>query len=147
MRDSVVLTFLIFCAVLLFYPESSDTKSFTRADEVIFSNGMTVEEARNKTYSNFSVVPDSASYTFKVSTIGYKALISVYVKRTTEVLSVCKYYINEAGIGCFLNYNFWSGVGPNITITPAATADPKVYNFTVTNASGEVVFVERQIIK
>lgn len=144
---SLALPLFMFLVMLLVYPDVSDTKTFTKADEVIYTNGQTVEEGRNKTFSTFTFVPDSASYNYNISSIGYKALVSIYVKKGVTVLRVAKYYINESGIAAYLDYSYFSGVGTDVAITPAATADPKVYTFNITNASGEVVFVERQIIK
>lgn len=148
MRDSVVLTFLIFCAILLFYPEQSDTKSFTRADEVMFSNGMTVEEARDKFTLRTTVVPDSDNYNYKVNLGGYRALVSVYCSRLHQSANVQKYIINENGVFCYLNYTADLGIGGlPIAVTPSATSDPKVWNINITNCSGTVVLIERQIIK
>ena len=140
-----ILIVVLFLLSVFCYPV--DGKSWISASDVKFRTGDTLQDYRDESYYTTTFVPTASPYVYKLNTKGLKSLVSFYVKRTNEAVNVQKYIFDNGYIGNYLNYTFHSGAGDAITITPSATADPKIWDMTITGATNQVVFLERQIIK
>lgn len=141
-----VFLWLLFFSCLWFYP--ADGKTWIQASDVKFKAGDTLEDYRDKSYLRTTVVATSDNFDYKVNLVGSKALVSVYCVRLHQSASIQKYYMNENGVFCYLNYTADLGLGGSpIAVFPSVTSDPKIWNINITNCSGEVILIEREIIK
>jgi len=145
-------TFLFFCSVLMFYPADSTSKVFIQSTDVRLGNGEILEQKAVRDAKHLiTAVPITADapFFYKLDMSGVEqAIIKFYVTRgsTGNLAQEYQVYKSKLCHAYLTDANNYGG-----TNTPALnffqSAVPDIYTVQLSYCSGEVLIIDKQIIR